>query len=407
MNLRRTATVALAATLSLYSIAGVPVTASAVTSDELQSQLDEANARLDDIYGRATELNEQLNGTKVQLDETNAAISQAESDIADKQDELSAAQDVLAARTSADYKAGGPSLVSIVLGSTDFQDLLTRITYASKAASADAQAIGDVKDLKDSLEQRKGELVQQQAEQQQLLSDQEQQQADLDAQVKSAQDYVDSLDAQVRQKMEEERAAAAAEAQRQAEQQMQQQAQDNAQGGDSAAPSAPGSNGTTNAGGGSTGSGQTQSQPKPSSPSAPSGNQGSGGSGSGGGAASGDSGLSSSERQTIVNAALSMVGGSYVWGANNPSARQFDCSGLVQYCYSLVGISLDHYSESQGAYCTKAATTANARPGDIVWRSGHVGIYIGNGQTVEAHSPAEGIGYGSLSRFSRVGSPLA
>lgn len=108
-------------------------------------------------------------------------------------------------------------------------------------------------------------------------------------------------------------------------------------------------------------------------------------------------------RQKVLAVAYSEVGGRYVYGGN--SFRATDCSGLVMQCYAAAGVSLPHSADSDGAlYCNKPIS--EALPGDIVWHSGHVGIYIGNGQTIEAFNPSEGIGYGSVSRFYRCGSPL-
>lgn len=108
-------------------------------------------------------------------------------------------------------------------------------------------------------------------------------------------------------------------------------------------------------------------------------------------------------RNTIVKAAESMIGGTYIFGAESPETRTFDCSGLTKWCYSQIGIDIEHQSESQAKYCTKPAS--EAQPGDIVWRSGHVGICIGNGKTVEAMDPSSGIQYGTVSSFTKSGSP--
>ncbi len=88
--------------------------------------------------------------------------------------------------------------------------------------------------------------------------------------------------------------------------------------------------------------------------------------------------------------ALRYLGVPYVWGGANPSG--FDCSGLVMYVYAQLGISLPHYAASQYAL-TEPISTSQMQPGDLVFfvgsdgsysAPGHVGIYIGGGQFVDA-----------------------
>jgi hypothetical protein len=88
----------------------------------------------------------------------------------------------------------------------------------------------------------------------------------------------------------------------------------------------------------------------------------------------------------IVAAAESQLGVPYVWGGTTPG-RALDCSGLVQYCYRQAGISLPHYSEDQAAGGRKVPLS-EARPGDILWRPGHVAIYVGGDEYI--HEPHTG-----------------
>ena len=132
------------------------------------------------------------------------------------------------------------------------------------------------------------------------------------------------------------------------------------------------------------------------------GRSGGGGSSSGGG---GGGWVSyGSNGYTIASIAESMVGTPYVWGASSSSA--VDCSGLVCYCYAQMGISLPHYSQSLTSVGV-AVSRDQVMPGDIVcWGSGgysgHVGIYVGNGQCVDARGRAYGTVYGSIDRSSIV-----
>jgi len=81
--------------------------------------------------------------------------------------------------------------------------------------------------------------------------------------------------------------------------------------------------------------------------------------------------------------ALQYLGVPYVWGGASPSG--FDCSGLVMYVYAQLGISLPHYTVSQWDV-TEPISTSQMEPGDLVFFDslGHVGIYIGGGQFVDA-----------------------
>lgn len=95
----------------------------------------------------------------------------------------------------------------------------------------------------------------------------------------------------------------------------------------------------------------------------------------------------------IVAQALKELGKPYIYGAEGPSA--FDCSGLVQNVANAVGLKVPRVSSEQYNAGTHI-TFAELQPGDLVfseWEGddvphhGHVAIYAGNGQIIEAPHP--------------------
>ena len=101
----------------------------------------------------------------------------------------------------------------------------------------------------------------------------------------------------------------------------------------------------------------------------------------------------SSKGQDVVNFAMQFIGCPYVYGGTSLT-NGADCSGFVQSVYKNFGVSLPRSSSQQRSAGT-AVDYANAQPGDIICYSGHVGIYIGNGQIVHASSPSTGIKVGN------------
>ncbi len=140
-----------------------------------------------------------------------------------------------------------------------------------------------------------------------------------------------------------------------------------------------------------------------------------------------------SVRRAVVNAAYSQIGYAYSYENDYYGAYDaFNCSGFSYWCYLQAGYTIPrkqgYYSyywnennmsysqmwwvESRGNWTTNVS---NLRPGDLVffspvydkWRTGHVGVYVGNSMMIDAY-PGYGVSVRSVyqSGFVGGGSPI-
>lgn len=94
--------------------------------------------------------------------------------------------------------------------------------------------------------------------------------------------------------------------------------------------------------------------------------------------------------QQIVDYACQFIGNPYVWGGTSLT-NGADCSGFVQSVFAEFGVNLPRTSGEMRSVGTEVSYE-NALPGDIICYDGHVGIYMGDGQIVNAINSRRGIG---------------
>ena len=204
--------------------------ASKETTDALnaaQSAYDDAQAKLDAIASEYDQLNQQLNDTMGQIEQVQGQIDSKQAEIDAKQTELEGKQQELSKRISASYKAGGSSLVDVILNSSSFDELSSNLAYLGKVNKSDEELINEVKQVKAALEQDKADLEQAKAELERQKADLESlkaQQTEQLGAVQAKQDeataVVDNLSQDVKDliaKRDAEILAAAEEERRQAE----------------------------------------------------------------------------------------------------------------------------------------------------------------------------------------------
>ncbi len=103
-----------------------------------------------------------------------------------------------------------------------------------------------------------------------------------------------------------------------------------------------------------------------------------------------DAGSGSEMGRAVAEYALQFVGNPYVYGGTSLT-KGADCSGFVMSVYANFGVSLPHSSAADRKQGYAVDGLKNAQPGDLICYSGHVALYIGNGQIVHAANSKKGI----------------
>jgi len=102
------------------------------------------------------------------------------------------------------------------------------------------------------------------------------------------------------------------------------------------------------------------------------------------------SGSATGAARTAVQFALAQVGKPYQWGASGPNA--YDCSGLVQAAWGAAGVSIPRTTYDMWASLPHVSASS-VRPGDLAFfdGEGHVAMYVGGGQYVDAPQAGQNV----------------
>lgn len=339
---------------------------------DLSSDLASARAELEQIGTEYAAINNEISVLSTELQTTVKEIEETSG-------KLNAAKDELAGYTSLGYKEGGVSLTKVIVNSTSLSDMLSRLYYANKVSTAQAELINEVKELQ-------GELEKQQSDQQAAMDSASKRLAEQAENQARAAAVVASLDAQLQEQLAAEAAA------NEALQQGMNSAQDN---------NAPG----IGTGAGSQGGNQADTTPPNPDPVPPT-SQGGGNTGNTGNSGSGNSGGGNGGVSTVgaaaLNVALRYEGTPYAWGGDSPE-EGFDCSGLTMYSYAQIGISIPRTDSAQlAALQRRGRFTTNINElqyGDLVFFPGHVAFYVGNGNCYGARRPGVGASTTKMAYF--------
>jgi peptidoglycan DL-endopeptidase CwlO len=94
-------------------------------------------------------------------------------------------------------------------------------------------------------------------------------------------------------------------------------------------------------------------------------------------------GPTSTQAEKAVAFAFAQLGKPYQWGATGPDS--YDCSGLVQAAWAYAGVPIPRDTYEQWAALPHVPLSA-IEPGDLLYFEGigHVAIYVGNGNAIDA-----------------------
>lgn len=306
-------------------------TASQIASD--QSTVQQISAAVAADNSKLNGLDEEYNEAQIRVQQDQQNVDQAESKLQETQGEEASTVAMLRREAVSAYIQGGHVAALAALVDGNASNLAVRSYYVDEASNEAQTTVAELK-----AQQR--QIAQEQAVYSQALSvdkndlDQVQSDKAAEASVTASENaqlsqVKGNLAALYQQQQEEEQAAAEAAAQAAAE-------------------------------------AAQASDPAPLGPAPP---------------VSGQAGIA-------VEAALAQQGKPYIWGGAGPDG--FDCSGLVMYSWDQAGVSLEHGSIAQ-YYETTRVSESQLEPGDLVFYSppgdpplGHVAMYIGNGEVVQA-----------------------
>lgn len=319
-----------------------PTYAFGETAAEKQAEADAVRNQLVGLQADLEGAAENYYGALSKQEAAQKAMDAEQVKIDDASMQIVNLQNTLSTRARSMYRSGPATFLDFLMGATSFAEFTQNWDILNDLNQSDAETVAQVKALRKGIEAAKIEY----AKQEKTFADEaavaKAIKDDVEAKVVQSNELMISLDAEARQLLEQEQAAVAAAAAAQQQAKLEARWQEDSP---ANAPKAP--------------------------------------------IAGGGADIEVPSQGSVVDYAVSRIGCPYVWGAEGPDT--FDCSGLVTWAYRQVGIELTHQSEAQYEAARQRVSVSEARPGDVLWRFGHVGIAIGYGGQPYVHAPNTGL----------------
>lgn len=332
---------------------------SQVKKNLTKAEKEIANLLLDlkQLNKEIDQTNKALKANKKEMTKTKKAIDKTEDEVASLEDAIDERFEILKERAVSYQKSGGNiGLLDVIFGSSDFNDLISRVTAVTKITESDQQLIEKIDEDKEEVENKLAELEEMEVElkgiQELIVEQKEENEARKETlkkkekqlkkkvkKLKMKDSDLASLEAQVLSDIEAARTPVVVT---QNDSESTQEA---------------------------TRSQETTNKTKKSSESTANPAQ-------------------TANYSSAIQAGYSVIGTPYVWAGKGPGG--FDCSGFVSWAYGKAGKSLPSSTAGMRGVGTKVSY-GNIKPGDLVFfntykTDGHVGIYIGGGKFIGAQN---------------------
>ena len=316
--------------------------------------IDQKKAEAQQVYDQIIQLDQSLSVADEKINLANYRLTQVVAQQNLNRRELRVARanlgrsrKLIEKRLLAIYNQTSPTTLDLVLGSQNLGNLLNRLDNASQVTALDNKVIGQVATFKTAVQKDARALKSEHVYAAKVLAERQAVRDQVSNEIGQRNQLLTSIKGQIvtleaQQRARELQAVQAAQARAAAEQAAQAAAaQATVIGATAAAPTDS--------------TGATVATVDPSSPFG----------------------------SQVVSIAMSYIGTPYVWGGASPGG--FDCSGLVMYSFAQLGVQLPHSSYAQFNYGIPVSYS-QLEPGDLVFFDslGHVGIYIGGGEYVDA-----------------------
>ncbi|MBU6313245.1 MAG: C40 family peptidase [Actinomycetales bacterium] len=354
---------ALTAIIAASALSAAGLFGSASSSADLREDVANAKAYLEELQMKAAAAHGRVEDAQFALDQLGRKMDKTQQKVDRAKAQLKETQDTIGRYAATAYRSGGIDSSLQLLLVDDAQEFLDQAVILDIVAAGQSAALRKTQQARLQLAQATAELTQQEQAEQSALAALEARSQEFDQAVSDADSYLGSLEEELRQQIEAERAAAAAEA----------------------AARAAAAAAALNSSGGGNGYSNTSANGGPN-------DGGSANSNDGGGGYSGGSGVSSDRAAIVVSYALAQVGKPYSFAANPPNS--WDCTKLTSWAWAQVGVQLTPYSYAQ-AQEVRRISPDELQPGDLLFffegGAHHASMYIGGGMIVEASSPEVGV----------------